>query len=200
MNYPQNTFCTACLSPIKLVLRVFAHNTTFANSFWSFDGWEAFNHGMFLKLMQVFEVQMMKSIMPYPTDLIPISQKSGGVFIHHKLGKLIGLSSVICYACCKEFPGCNLYDFNIIRAEINSLLGTPVCVIWYTLYRLEAKEGTYRTSKNCHVQVLQYLFLSKWSKNHLPCGWEWFCQSPEMKRIPFFPSYGSKHQSLWGEL
>ena len=81
-----------------------------------------------------------------------------------------------------------------------TLLGTPVYVIWYTLNKLEAKEGTYRTSKKMPCQVLQYLFLSKWSKNHLPCWWEWFCWCPRMRRILFFPSCDSKLQSLWGEI
>ena len=95
MNQPQNNFCTSYLFPIKLVLMVFADNATFANSTGRFDGWEAFNHGIFLKFLQVFEVEMTKSLMPYPTSLIPMSQKSGGICIRHKLGKLIGLSMVI---------------------------------------------------------------------------------------------------------
>ena len=55
--------------------------------------------------------------MVYPTDLIPISQKSGGICIRHKLGKLIGLSMMDFYASCKKFLGCNLSDFNIIWDE-----------------------------------------------------------------------------------
>ena len=95
MNQPQDTWCMDCLSSIKLVLRVFADNTTFANSTRSFDGWEAFNHGMFMKLLQVLEVQVSKSLMPKPTNLIPMSQKSNGLFIWLKLWKLIGLRMMV---------------------------------------------------------------------------------------------------------
>ena len=45
---------TTFLSPFKLVLRMFSDNTIFANSTGSFDGWEAFNHGIFMKFLQAF--------------------------------------------------------------------------------------------------------------------------------------------------
>ena len=66
------------------------------------------------------------------TDLIPMSQKSSGLCSHHKLGKFIGLSMMVCYACCNKFPGCNLSDFNIIRAESNSLRHSGMSHLIYT--------------------------------------------------------------------
>ena len=59
-------------------------------------------------------------------------QKSGGLCICQKLGKLIGLSMKVCYACCNEFPGCNLCDFNIIKDESNSIWHSGVCYLIYT--------------------------------------------------------------------
>ena len=108
MNQPQNTFCTDFLPPIKLVLRVFSNNTTFPNSTGSFDGREAFHHGMILKFQKVFRIKISKPFMPQPTDLIPMIQKGSGLCIMYKLGELIGLSRMIRYTCCNEFSRCNL--------------------------------------------------------------------------------------------
>ena len=108
MDHPQNTCSSPCLSPIKFMLRVLADNATFANSTGGFDGREVFHHGMILNFLQVFEVQMFKPFMPHLADLIPMSQKGGGICIGYKLGELIGLSRVIHYTYCNEFSGCNL--------------------------------------------------------------------------------------------
>ena len=72
------------------MLRVLADKATFANSIGGFDGREAFHHGMPLKLLQVFEIQMSKPFMPQPTNLIPMSQKGDGLCIMYKFGELIG--------------------------------------------------------------------------------------------------------------
>ena len=74
------------------MLRVFADNETFAISSGGFDVRESFNHGMILKLLQVFEIQMSKPFMPHPADLGLMSQKGGGLCIRYKLGKHIGFS------------------------------------------------------------------------------------------------------------
>ena len=132
MSQTQNTLCTTFLHLIKLVLRVFADNTTFANYFGSFDGWEAFNNGIFLKLLQLFEVQMTEYIMPQSTDLIPMSQESGVLCILHKLGKHIGLSMMVFYSFCIKFPRCNLSDLNIIQDESNSLGLSSMSHLKYT--------------------------------------------------------------------
>ena len=64
MNQLQNTLFSTFLPPIKLALMVFTDNTTLANSFDKFDGWDTFNHGIFLKLVQLFEVKMTEPLMP----------------------------------------------------------------------------------------------------------------------------------------
>ena len=74
------------------MLRVLADDATFSNSIGGFDGREAFHHGMILKLLQVFEIQMCKPFMPQLADLIPMSQKGGGICMRYKLGELIGFS------------------------------------------------------------------------------------------------------------
>ena len=70
--------------------------------------------------------------MPLSNYLISMSQKSGGLCIGHKLGKLIGLSMMVCYACCNKFPGCNFSDFYIFGSEGYSLGNSSMIHLIYT--------------------------------------------------------------------
>ena len=70
---------------------------------------------------------MTKYLMPDSTDLISMIQKSSGLCIRQKMGKLIGFCMMVCKAFCNKFPVCKFRDLYIIRTEGYSHGNSRMC-------------------------------------------------------------------------